>query len=61
MTKLQLTSLSMMKAENISSMIRNKTRMSTLTILLNIVLEILAMAIREERKIKLIQIWERNG
>ena len=35
-----------------SSKIRNKTRMSTLTTVFNIVLEVLPMAIREEKEIK---------
>ena len=38
------------KAENISSKIRNKIRMPTLTILFNIVSEVLATAIRQENK-----------
>ena len=42
--------------ESISSKIRNKTRMSILPLLLNIVLEVLATAIREENEIKRIQI-----
>ena len=36
--------------------IRSKTRMSTFPLLLNIVLEVLAIAIREEKEIKGIQI-----
>ena len=41
--------------KNIFSKIRNKTRMSTLALLFNIVLEVLATAIREEKEIKGIQ------
>ena len=37
-------------------MIRNKTRMPFLTILFNTVLEVLAIAIREEKEIRGIQI-----
>ena len=44
------------KTESISSKIRNKTRMSTPPLLFNIVLEVLATAIREEKEIKGIQI-----
>ena len=47
----------MEKIESISSRIRNKTRVPTLiTTLFNIVLEVLATAIREEKEIKGIQI-----
>ena len=38
-----------------SAKIRNKTRMSILSTLFNIVLEVLAMAIREEKEMKGIQ------
>ena len=44
------------KIESISSKIRNKTKLTTLTTLFNIVLEVLAIAIREEKEIKGIQI-----
>ena len=44
------------KTENISSKTRNKTRLSTLTTIFNIVLEVLAIAVREEKEIKGIQI-----
>ena len=47
---------SMMKTESISSKFRNKTRVPTLTLLFNIVLEVLFMAIREQKEIKEIQI-----
>ena len=40
------------KTEIISSKIRNKTRVPLTTLLFNIVLEVLAMAIREEKEIK---------
>ena len=55
---LQQTLFSMVKTENIPPKIRNKTRVSTFTtiIFFNIVLEILATAIREEKEIKGIQI-----
>jgi len=46
----QLTSYSMMK--NLSSRIRNKTRMSTSPLLFNIVLEVLATATRQKNKKK---------
>ena len=38
------------KTESISPKVRNKTRMPTLPLLFNIVLEVLATAIREEKK-----------
>ena len=46
----------MAKIESISPKVRNKTRVPTLTLLFNIVLEVLATAIREEKGIKGIQI-----
>ena len=42
--------------ERISPKVRNKTRVPTLTLLFNIVLEVLATAIRAEEEIKGIQI-----
>ena len=56
MISLQQTLFSMVKNESIPSKIRNKTRVSTLTLLFNIVLEVLATAVREEKEIKGIQI-----
>ena len=56
MTNPQPTSSSMVKSENISTKIRNKTRLPTLTTLFNIVFEVLATTIREEKEIKGIQI-----
>ena len=44
------------KIESISFKIRNKTRVSTLTATINIVLEVLATAIRAEKEIKGIRI-----
>ena len=44
------------KIENIYTKIRNKTRMSTLPLLFDIVLEVLATVIREEKEIKGIQV-----
>ena len=41
--------------ESISSKIRNKTRVSTLTTVIQHSLEVLVMAIREEKEIKEIQ------
>ena len=52
----QQTLSSMAKIESISPKVRNKTRVPTLTLLFNIVLEVLATAIREEKEIKGIQI-----
>ena len=46
----------MMKTESIPPKIRNKTKVSTFALLFNIVLEVLAKAIREEKEIKGIQI-----
>ena len=45
-----------LKAERISSTIKNKTRMSPLSLLFNIIFEVLAITIREEEEIKGIQI-----
>ena len=53
MTNLQLNGK---KAESISSKIRNKTRISTLDNFIEHSLEVLAMAIREEKEVKGIQI-----
>ena len=44
------------KAENYLSKIRNKTSMSTVSTLFNIVLDTLAGAIRQEKKLKAIKI-----
>ena len=52
----QQTLSSMAKIESISPKVRNKTRVPTLTLLFNIVLEVLATAIREEKGIKGIHI-----
>ena len=49
MISLQQTLFSMVKNESIPSKIRNKTRVSTLTLLFNIVLEVLATAVIEEK------------
>ena len=53
MTNLQVTSC-------FSSKFRNKTRMPTMTILFNIVFEVLGTAIRQEKKINGIQILEKE-
>ena len=45
----QVTSYQRWKTESISSRIKNKTRMPTLMILSNLVLEILAIEVREEK------------
>ena len=52
MTNPQQILSSMVKNESISPKVRSKTRMPTLTLLFNIVLEVLATAIREEKEIK---------
>ena len=44
------------KDESLPAKFRNKTRIPTLTLLFNIVLEVLATAIRQEKEIKGIQI-----
>ena len=46
----------MVKTESILHNIRNKTRVSTFATVFNIVLGVLAAAIREEKEIKLIQL-----
>ena len=46
----------MLKYESIPPKIRNKTRVSSLPFLFNIILEVLATAIREDKEIKRIQI-----
>ena len=46
----------MVKTESIPPKTRNKTRVSTFTTIIHIVLEVLAAAIREEKEIKGIQI-----
>ena len=56
----QQTLSSMAKIESISPKVRNKTRVPTLTLLFNIVLEVLATAIREEKEIKGIQIGKKE-
>ena len=48
----QQTLFSVVKTESIPSKIRNKTRVSTLTTIIQHSLEVLAMAIREEKEIK---------
>ena len=50
----------MVKNESISPKVRSKTRMPTLTLLFNIVLEVLATAIGEEKEIKGIQIRKKE-
>ena len=52
----QQTLSSMAKSESISPKVRTKTRVPTLTLLFNIVLEVLVTAIRAEKEIKGIQI-----
>ena len=52
----QQTLFSVEKSESIHPKIRNKTRVPLLPLLFNIVLEVLATAIREEKEIKGIQI-----
>ena len=61
MTSPQLTA-STVEAESFSSTIRNKTRMPTLATqyLFNIVLEVLARAIRQEKALKGIQIGKKE-
>ena len=56
MLSLQQTLSSMAKTERNSPEIRNRTRVSISPLLFNIVLEVLATAIREEKEIKGIQI-----
>ena len=56
MTNPQQTLFSIVKTESISSKIRNKTRYPLSPLLFNLVLEVLAMAVREEKEIKGIQI-----
>ena len=58
MTSPKLTLYSKLKTESILSKIRNKTRMSTLTILFNIVLEVLATAVRQENVRKMNLNWK---
>ena len=52
MTTPQPISFSMVKIETISTKIRNKTRLPLPPLSLNIVLEVLATAIREDKEIK---------
>ena len=52
MISLQQTLFSMLKTESIHPKIRNKTRVSTFAPLFNIVLEVLATAIKEGKEIK---------
>ena len=56
MIRLQQTLFSVVKTESIPPKIRNKTRVSNLALLFNIVLKVLATAVREEKEIKGIQI-----
>jgi hypothetical protein len=56
MTNLQPTSYLMVKIETISPKIKDETRVPTIPLLFNIVLEFLARAIRQEEEIKGIQI-----
>ena len=56
MISLQQTLLSVMKAESIPLKSMNKTMVSTFTTLIQIVLEVLAAVIREEKERKEIQI-----
>ena len=56
MINLQQTSFSMVKTESTPAKIRNKTGCPLSSLLFNIVLEVLATAIREEKEIKRIQI-----
>ena len=60
MTNPQQILSSMVKNESISPKVRSKTRMPTLTLLFNIVLEVLATAIGEEKEIKGIQIRKKE-
>ena len=53
---LQLTSYLMIRNTNSPTKIRNKARMSLSPLLFNILLEVLANAIKQEKKIKGIQI-----
>ena len=55
----QQTLSSMAKSESISPKVRTKTRVPTLTLLFNIVLEVLVTAIREEKQIKGIHIGKK--
>ena len=48
------------KTERIPPKIRNKTRVSTVTNIIQLSLEVLATAIREEKEIKIIQIRKDN-
>ena len=56
MRDLQPTSYSMDKNLEFPTKIRNKTRMPSLTTPINIVLDVLATAVRQEKEIKGIQI-----
>ena len=56
MTSPKLTLYSKLKTESILSKIRNKTRMSTLAILFNKVLEVLVRVLRKETEIKEIKV-----
>ena len=55
MISLHQALFSMLKYESIPPKIRNKTRVSSLPFLFNIILEVLATAIREDKEIKRIQ------
>ena len=60
MTNPQQTLSSMVKIESISPKVRNKTRVPTLTTTIQIVLEVLATAVRAEKEIKGIQIGKKE-
>ena len=60
MTNPQQTLSSVLKIESISPKVRNKTRVSTFTATISIVLEILATAIRAEKEIKGIQLEKKK-
>ena len=47
--------------QSISSKVRNKSKIPPLSLLFNTVLEVLAMAIREEKEIKRIQIGKEDA
>ena len=60
MTGRQLTSYSMMESLKLSLMIRNKTRMPTLTTLIQGSIGIVARAIRQEEEVKGLQIGRKR-
>ena len=55
MRSLQLISYSRVKAESFPSEISNKTKIPALPLLFNMVLEVLTIAIKQEKEIKVIQ------